>query len=54
MNVLIALQGGIKRKKKKHFVCRAFLARMKTMPVQPNVKIAAVGNIKMHLATIRV
>jgi hypothetical protein len=34
----------------KHLVYRAFLARMKTIPVQQNVKIAAVGSIKMHLA----
>jgi hypothetical protein len=38
----------------KHLVYRAFLARMKTIPVQQNVKIAAVGNIKMHLAMTRV
>ena len=38
----------------KRLVCRAFLARMKTLPVLPNVKIAASGNIKMHLAMIRV
>jgi hypothetical protein len=38
----------------KHLVCRAFLARTKTVPVQPNVKIAALGNTKMHRATTRV
>ena len=37
-----------------HFVCHAFQERMETIPVQQNVKIAAVGNIKMHLAMMRV
>ena len=46
--------GLIKQVRAKHRVCRAFLARMKTVPVQPNVKIAALGNIKMQLAMIRV
>ena len=40
----------IKLTRAKRLVCRAFLARMKTMPVQPNVKIAALGNTKMYLA----
>ena len=44
----------IKQLRAKHLVCRAFLARTKTVPVQPNVKIAALGNIKMQLAMIRV
>ena len=44
----------IKTKMAKRLVCRAFLARMKTIPVQPNAKIAALGNIKIHLAMIRV
>ena len=46
--------GLIKQLRAKHLVCHAYLARMKTIPVQPNVKIAALGNIKMHLATKRV
>ena len=37
-----------------HFVCHAFQERMETIPVQQNVKIAAVGSIKMHLVMIRV
>ena len=41
--------GRIKQVWAKHRVCRAFLARMKTVPVQPNVKIAALGNTKMQL-----
>jgi len=40
----------IKQLRAKHRVCRAFLARTKTILVLPNVKIAALGNIKMHLA----
>ena len=40
----------IKQVRVKHLVCRAFLARMKTIPVQPNVKSAALGNIKMYRA----
>ena len=44
----------IKQVRAKHLVYHAYLARMKTIPVQPNVKIAALGNIKMHLATKRV
>ena len=39
----------IKQVRAKHLVCHAFLARTKTVPVQPNVKIAALGNIKMQL-----
>ena len=46
--------GLIKQVRAKHRVCRAFLARMKTVPVQSNVKIAALGNTKMQLATTRV
>ena len=46
--------GLIKQVRAKHRVCRAFLARMKTVPVQSNVKIAALGNIKMYRATTRV
>ena len=44
----------IKLTRANHRVCRAFLARMKTIPVRPNAKIAALGNIKIHLAMIRV
>ena len=44
----------IKQVRAKHLVYRAYLARMKTIPGPPNVKIAAVGSIKMHLAMIRV
>ena len=40
----------IKTKMAKRRVCRAFLARTKTIPVQPNVKSAALGNIKMYRA----
>ena len=46
--------GLIKQARAKHRVCHAFLARMKTVPDQPNVKIAALGNIKMQLATTHV
>ena len=44
----------IKQVRAKHLVYRAFPARMKTIPVLPNVKIAALGNIKMRLAMTRV
>jgi hypothetical protein len=44
----------IKKNRAKHLVYHAYLARMKTIPVQPNVKIAAVDNIKVHLAMTRV
>tara|TARA_B110001469_G_C9283640_1_gene156552 strand:+ start:55 stop:405 length:351 start_codon:yes stop_codon:yes gene_type:complete len=44
----------IKQVRAKHLVCHAYLARMKTIPVQPNVKIAVLDNIKMHLAMTRV
>jgi hypothetical protein len=40
----------IKTKLAKHLVYRAYLARMKTIPVQPNVQSAALGNTKMYLA----
>jgi hypothetical protein len=40
----------IKKNRAKHLVCRAFLERMKTIPVQPNVKSAALGNTKMYRA----
>jgi hypothetical protein len=46
--------GLIKQVRAKHRVYRAFLARMKTVPVQPDAKIAAVGDIKMQLATTHV
>jgi hypothetical protein len=46
--------GLIKQVRAKHLVCHAYLARMKTIPVQPIVKSAAVGNTKMQLATTRV
>ena len=46
--------GLIKQVRAKHRVCHAFLARMKTVPVQSNVKIAALGDIKIQLATTRV
>jgi hypothetical protein len=45
------LLGLIKQLRAKHLVCRAFRARTKTVPVQPNVKIAALADIKMHRAT---
>ena len=48
------LPGHIKQVRAKHRVCRAFLARMKTVPVQRNAKSAALGNTKMQLATTRV
>jgi hypothetical protein len=35
----------------KRLVCRAYLARMKIELVHQNVKIAALDNIKMYLAT---
>ena len=38
----------------KRLVCRAFPARMKMIPVLPNVKNVALGNTKMHLAMTRV
>ena len=41
--------GLIKQLRGKHLVCHAYLARTKTVPVLPNVKIAALGNIKMQL-----
>jgi hypothetical protein len=41
----------IKRTWAKRLVYPAYLERMKTTPVQPNVKSAALGNIKIHLAT---
>ena len=44
----------IKTKMAKRLVCRAYLARMKTVPVRRNVKIAALGNTKMQLAITRV
>jgi hypothetical protein len=40
----------IKQLRAKRLVYHAFLARMKTIPVQPNVKIAALDNIRMYLA----
>ena len=44
----------IKTKMAKRLVCRAFLARMKMILVRPNVKSAALDNIKMYRATTRV
>ena len=44
----------IKQVRAKHLVCHAYLARMKKIPVQPNVKIAVLDNIKMHVAITRV
>ena len=44
----------IKTKMAKRLACRAFLGRMKTIPVQPNVKIAVLGDTKMYLARTRV
>jgi hypothetical protein len=44
----------IKQVRVKHLVCRAFLERTKTIPVLPNVKIAALANTKMHRAMTRV
>ena len=41
----------IKTKMAKRLVCRAYLERMKIELVHQNVKIAALDNIKMHLAT---
>ena len=49
-----ATRACIKQIRAKCLVCRAFLARTKTIPVQPNVKSAALGNTKMHRATTRV
>jgi hypothetical protein len=49
-----ATRACIKQIRAKRLVCRAFLERMKTIPVQPNVKSAALGNTKMHRATTRV
>jgi hypothetical protein len=40
----------IKKIRAKRLVCRAYLARMKTIPVQHSVKIAVLDNIKLHLA----
>ena len=51
---LIAPRGGTKHLNKSHSVFLVYQERMKMIPVQPNVKIAAVGNIKMHLAMTRV
>ena len=48
------LPGLIKQVQAKRLVCRAYLARMKTVPVRRNVKIAALGNTKMQLAITRV
>jgi len=45
-----ATVGIIKELRAKRLVYHAFLARMKTIPVQPNVKIAALDNIRMYLA----
>ena len=49
-----ATRACIKQIRAKRLVCRAFLERMKTILVQPNVKSAALGNTKMHRATTRV
>ena len=49
-----AFLGIIKQLQAKHLVYHAFLARMKTIPVQPNVKSAALGDIKMQPAMTRV
>jgi hypothetical protein len=40
----------IKKKWAKRLAYPAFLARMKMIPVQQNVKIAALDNTKMYLA----
>ena len=45
-----ATRARIKKMRAKRLVCRAFLERMKTIPVQPNVKSAALGNTKMYPA----
>ena len=44
----------IKTKMAKRLVCRAFLARMKMIRVQPNAKFAALGNTNMYPAMILV
>jgi hypothetical protein len=41
----------IKTKEVKRLVCHAYLARMKTILVQPIVNSAALDNTKMYLAT---
>ena len=46
-----ATRACIKQIRAKRLVCRAFLERMKIELVHQNVKIAALDNIKMHLAT---
>jgi hypothetical protein len=52
--VFSAQRENTKIKWAKLFVFRVYQERMKMIPVQPNVKFAIVGNIKMHLAMKRV